>query len=82
MPTATLTSKGQITIPGPVREHLRLATGDRVEFRIGHDGVRLVPSGGSVDSLRGLLRRPGRRPVSVAKMDASIARVHRAPRSR
>jgi AbrB family looped-hinge helix DNA binding protein len=32
MATATLSSKGQITIPAPVREKLGLATGDRVEF--------------------------------------------------
>ncbi|MGA3195891.1 MAG: AbrB/MazE/SpoVT family DNA-binding domain-containing protein [Terriglobales bacterium] len=32
MATATLTSKGQITIPSRVREALGLEKGDRVEF--------------------------------------------------
>jgi antitoxin PrlF len=32
MTTATLTSKGQITIPAEVREALGVDTGDRVEF--------------------------------------------------
>ncbi len=32
MPTATLTSKGQITIPIDVRNRMNVNTGDRVEF--------------------------------------------------
>ena len=32
MPTATLTSKGQITIPAEVRRELNVGTGDRLEF--------------------------------------------------
>ena len=32
MTTATLTSKGQITIPAAVRKSLGVETGDRVEF--------------------------------------------------
>ena len=32
MPTATLTTKGQITIPQAVRQRLGLKTGDRVDF--------------------------------------------------
>lgn len=32
MTTATITSKGQITIPANVRQSLNVAAGDRVEF--------------------------------------------------
>ena len=32
MPTAVVTSKGQITIPKPLRDALGVDTGDRVEF--------------------------------------------------
>ena len=38
---ATITSKGQITIPAKVREALGLTTGDRVLFRI-VDGRALI----------------------------------------
>ena len=38
MTTATLTSKGQITIPASVRDALHIGTGDRVEFVEVHPG--------------------------------------------
>ena len=34
-----VTVKGQVTIPKPVRDHLSLAPGDRVEFPIDPDGA-------------------------------------------
>lgn len=39
--SATVTSKGQITIPSEVRSHLGLRKGDRVEFDIG-DGTAIL----------------------------------------
>jgi len=42
MPTATLTSRGQLTLPKEVREALRLKPGDQVDFIVGDEGeVRL-----------------------------------------
>ena len=41
--SATLTSKGQITIPSEVRRHLGLRKGDRVEFDI-VDGTAILRS--------------------------------------
>lgn len=41
MPVSTLTSKYQATIPRAVREALSLGAGDRVEFLIERDGVRV-----------------------------------------
>ena len=73
MPTATLTSKGQITLPRKVRDLLRVRTGDAVEFVIGADGdVRVRAGTLDVSALRGVLRRPGRRPVSVERMNEAI----------
>jgi AbrB family looped-hinge helix DNA binding protein len=39
MAVATLTSKGQITIPGPIRETLGATAGDRFDFRVREDGI-------------------------------------------
>jgi antitoxin PrlF len=77
MPTATLTSKGQLTLPKRVREHLRVEAGDVVDFVIGADGdVRVMAGDVEVSQLRGLLRRPGRTAVSLDQMDAAIRRAH------
>ena len=74
MPDATLTTKGQVTIPKAIRHHLRLDTGDRVSFVIHDDGTVVVqPVTRHVRDLAGLLHRPGRRAVSVKGMDTGIA---------
>ena len=73
MPTATLTSKGQVTIPRQVRDTLHLEEGDKLEFLIEEDGsVKLRRLTGSVRDLYGLLERPGRPAVSVEEMDRGI----------
>ena len=72
MPTATVTSKGQITIPREVRDHLHVGTGDKIDFVIEANGaVRISPLVGSVRELYGFLRRRGRAP-SVRAMDEAL----------
>lgn len=74
MPTATLTSKGQITIPKEVREALGLGTGDRIEFVAEEEGVyRVVPATRDVRALKGLIGKPPK-PVSVEAMNRAAAR--------
>jgi len=75
MPTATVTSKGQVTLPRRIREALRVRPGDRIDFVLAENGeVRVRAGEVDVSELRGLLRRPGRRPVSLEAMDEAIAR--------
>lgn len=72
MPAATLTSKGQITIPKPVREALKLETGDRVEFLVAADGtVTIWPVIEDVTTLKGMLKKPSRR-VTIEEMNQAI----------
>lgn len=74
MPISTLTSKGQITIPKEVREHLGIDAGDRVNFVIREAGEVLVePETIDVRSLRSILRRKGPK-VSLASMEKAIRR--------
>ena len=77
MPLATLTSKGQLTLPKPVRERLRVDTGDQVEFVVNDQG-EVVVRGVNLDirEIKGLLKRPGRRSVTVESMNEAIVRRH------
>lgn len=74
MTTATVTSKGQITIPAAVRASLGLEAGSRVEFVETSSGqFAIVPATSNVRALRGILRKP-EAPVSVAQMNKAIAK--------
>jgi antitoxin PrlF len=78
MPTATLTSKGQITVPKAVRDRLRLRPGDALDFVMADNGEIYVRAGTvDVADLQGLLHRPGRKPVSLDAMDESIRAARR-----
>ena len=74
MPTATVTSKGQITIPREVREALGLEAGDRVEFVAEEKGAyKVVAATRDVRHLKGLIPKPTK-PVTVEAMNRSVAR--------
>jgi AbrB family looped-hinge helix DNA binding protein len=56
MPAATMTSKGQTTIPAEVRRRLGLEAGDRIDFvEVAEDRFEIRPAHGSVGTLRGFL---------------------------
>ena len=75
MAVATLTSKGQITIPSCVREALGLEKGDRVEFvEQGKGQFAIVAATRSVHELKGMFQRKRSKPVSIEEMNAAIAR--------
>lgn len=75
MPAATITSKGQMTIPKKIRDLLHLEAGDRIDFIIGRDGkVVIEPATIDVRDLEGILHQRGRRPVSLAAMDKAVKR--------
>lgn len=59
MSSATLSSKGQVTIPKEIRERLHLSEGDHVEFIVRPDGVvELLARTRDLLSLQGLLAGP------------------------
>lgn len=73
MSMATVTSKGQITIPVEVRRSLGLETGSRIEFILTDAGIyQLVPVTGTLRSLKGSIPRPPS-PVTVEQMNEAIA---------
>ena len=73
MSTATITSKGQITIPKPVRQRLGVNPGDRVEFIELENGVfQLVAASRDIKSLKGIVPKPAN-PVTIDEMNETIA---------
>jgi antitoxin PrlF len=54
--TVTLTRKGQVTIPTPVRDRLGINPGSKVEFEVAEDG-------------RAFLRRVGKRAVKPSRFE-------------
>jgi AbrB family looped-hinge helix DNA binding protein len=72
MSTATLTSKGQTTIPKDIRDRLHLKPGDRLEFVVQHDGkVLMIPATIDVRDLKGILPKPKRK-LSLDDIDRVI----------
>jgi AbrB family looped-hinge helix DNA binding protein len=62
VPRATLTSKGQITIPRAIRQALNVGAGDRLDFVLESEGRVLVQAAvREVGELMGLLRRARRK---------------------
>ncbi|MDO8932296.1 MAG: AbrB/MazE/SpoVT family DNA-binding domain-containing protein [Rhodocyclaceae bacterium] len=73
MSTATVSSKGQITIPAIVRESLHVGVGDRVEFvEIAPGRYEFVAATRPVTALRGMFGKPEKH-VSIEDMNAVIA---------
>jgi AbrB family looped-hinge helix DNA binding protein len=72
MTAATVTSKGQLTIPKDVREALGVGPGDRVEFVQMADGnFAVMPATKSIKWLKGIITKP-KTPVSLEDMDDAI----------
>lgn len=69
MADATLTAKGQTTIPKEIREQLGLEVGDKLTFTTLSDGtVVMRAKTRRLLDLAGSLTRPGQRTVAVADM--------------
>ena len=73
MTTATVTTKGQITIPASVRQALKVEAGDRVEFvEIEAGRFEFFAATRSVTELKGMFGKPAKS-VSIDDMNRAIA---------
>ena len=72
--TATVTSKGQVTIPVEARRRLRILPGTKLEFIVRDDGrLEVIPMAGSVKSLKGAVPKP-KKLLTLAEMDEAVAK--------
>ncbi|HEY9106600.1 MAG TPA: AbrB/MazE/SpoVT family DNA-binding domain-containing protein [Roseateles sp.] len=72
---ATMTSKGQVTLPKEIRDLLGLDTGSTLDFEIQPDNsitVRVVKA--NALNVRGLLKSPHAKALSVEEMDAGLTK--------
>ena len=72
---ATLTSKGQVTLPKEIRDRLGLDAGSMLDFQLLADNTitaRTVKP--DARRLRGLLKSPHATPPSTQQMDEAVAR--------
>lgn len=67
---ATLSSKGQATIPKAVRDRLQIKPGDRFKFFFHPDGVIILPKI-STARLKGIIPKPAKS-VSLEEFDQAI----------
>lgn len=72
MALATMTSKGQITIPKSVRDELGLEPGTKLDFvRVGPGEYRLRPKNVRIMDLAGILKHDGP-PMTIEEMNEAI----------
>ncbi|NEP11539.1 MAG: AbrB/MazE/SpoVT family DNA-binding domain-containing protein [Symploca sp. SIO1A3] len=73
MASSTITSKGQVTIPKPIRDYLNLDTGSRIDFVIDEKGdVRVIPLNTAIESLSGILYRQEMKAATLEDMEEAI----------
>ena len=70
MSSATITSKGQTTIPKDIREALALQPKDKIQFALLPDGTVIMRTKRrSILDLHGMLHKPGNKPIPLDDMN-------------
>lgn len=83
MPTATVTSKRQITLPAEMCRKLRIVPGTKIDFVTNASGETVLrPKTGSIRDLRGIVKYDGPsvslEDLDVAMRKAAVARYLRS----
>ena len=72
---ATLTSKGQITLPKEIRERLGLNAGAMLDFQIlENNTITARPVKPDARRIRGLLKSPHAKPLTLEQMDEAVSK--------
>jgi AbrB family looped-hinge helix DNA binding protein len=70
---SSLSSKCQVTIPKEARERLKIGPGDRVKFFFDAHGKLVILPKMPASALRGIVKSPLDKPVSLEEMEEGIA---------
>ncbi len=71
---ATVTSKGQVTLPAEARRRLKISPGSKLEFIvIDQERLEVIPVVETVTSLKGMVPKP-KKTLSLADMEKAIAK--------
>lgn len=70
---ATVTSKGQVTLPAEARRKLGIRAGSKLEFVVLDGRLEVIPVSQSVTMLKTIVPRPKKR-LTIEEMDAAIGR--------
>jgi antitoxin PrlF len=70
---ATVTAKGQITLPAPIRKKLNIEPGESVAFLPGENGEFRLRRVGSILDLEGCVPYSGP-PITIEQMDEAVAK--------
>jgi AbrB family looped-hinge helix DNA binding protein len=74
MAVATITSKGQVTIPKKIRDKLGLKPGDKVDFEVNDKGkLEVSTKTYSIMDTAGMLYRPGQKAKTIEEMNEGVA---------
>jgi AbrB family looped-hinge helix DNA binding protein len=75
---ATLTSKGQVTLPKAIRDRLGLNAGTVLDFQLqADDTITARPVRADARRIRGILKSPHATPPGVAEMDEAVGQLLR-----
>ena len=69
---ATVTAKGQVTLPVEARRRLKIRPGTKLEFLVVGDRLEVIPVAATVTSLKGIVPRP-KKALPLAEMNRVIA---------
>ena len=73
MALATITAKGQVTIPKAIRDCLKIHTGDKIEIILTKDREAIIrPVSKKVDDIFCKLHKSGKASVSINAMEEAV----------
>lgn len=76
---ATVSEKGQVTLPKKLRDLMGIQPGARLNFQLAEDGtLRVQLQARGANSLFGLLARPGQQALALEQLDQAITDTVRA----